>query len=59
MAVERLEEVVEEVEEGVILPRVERAVWSTEEEKGVAVMTSVRCRELKVTFTPTPESQTS
>ena len=59
VAVERLEEVVEEVEEGVILPRVERAVWSTEEEKGVAVMTSVRCRELKVTFTPTPESQTS
>ena len=59
VAVERLEEVVEEVEEGVILPRVERAVWSREEEKGVAVMTSVRCRELKVTFTPTPESQTS
>ena len=50
-------EVVEEVEEGVAILRGERGVWSREEEKGVAVVSSVRCRELKVTLTPTPESR--
>ena len=35
-----------------------RTSWTREEEKGVAVVTSVKCREMKVTFTPTTETET-
>merc|ERR1711936_901258 len=43
VAEERSEEVLEEV----TVQRVERTSWTREEEKGVAVVTSVKCREMK------------
>ena len=52
VAEERSEDVLEEV----TMQRVERTSWTREEEKGVAVVTSVKCREMKVTFTPTTET---
>ena len=54
VAEERSEDVLEEV----TVQRVERTSWTREEEKGVAVVTSVKCREMKVTFTPTTETET-